>query len=76
MFAPSDTKKVASVTECFPLSLLSVTLRAGKHKSLVILNEKEMAKLMSNQRQKLERADNLLGQITVTVNSRLQLKTE
>lgn len=41
MFAPSDAKKVASVTECFPLSLLSVTLRAGKHKSLVTLNEKE-----------------------------------
>lgn len=68
MFAPSDAIKVASVTECFPLSLLSVTLRAGKHKSVVILNEKELAKLMSN-RQKLESADNLLGQIRVTVNA-------
>lgn len=68
MFAPSDASKVASVTERFPLSLLSVMLRAGKHKSLVILNEKEVAKLMSNQRQKLENADNLLGQI-ITVNA-------
>ena len=69
MFAPADANKVASVTERFPLSLLSVTLRAGKHKSLVILNEVKVAKLMSNQRQKFESADNLLGQITITINA-------
>lgn len=69
MFAPADANKVASVTECFPLSLLAVTLRAGKHKSLVILNEIKVAKLMCNQRQKLESADNLLGQITITINA-------
>lgn len=69
MFAPADANKVASVTEHFPLSLLSVTLRAGKHKSLVILNEIKVTKLIFNQRQKLDSADNLLGQITITINA-------
>lgn len=65
MFAPADANKVASVTEHFPLSLLSVTLS----KSLVILNEIKVAKLIFNQRQKLDSADNLLGQIVITINA-------
>lgn len=68
MFAPADANEVASVTERFLLSLLSVTLRAGKHKSLVILNEPKVVKLISNYTGKLESADNLLGQITIRIN--------
>lgn len=69
MFAPADANKVTSVTKCFPWPLLSVTLRAGKHKPLVILNEIKVTKLMFNQRKKPESVDNHLGQITITINA-------